>query len=275
MPPPFPLGTIVNLEAGDPAERFADVARLGLESVQLACWQPRRLTPANAARVRDAAADHGLTVTTFWAGTTGPAKWNLLEGPRTIGLVPDRYRDRRTDELIRALTFARRIEAPSITTHLGFLPEDPADPRYRATVRSVRKVADAAEAQELGLWFETGQETPVTLKRCLDDVGGEHLGVNFDPANLVMYGKANPVDALQILGPHVRGFHAKDGRYPTRDPRVLGEETAIGRGDVDFPALLQRLRALRYRGPLTIEREIEGPRQRRDIQRAIRYLRSL
>jgi L-ribulose-5-phosphate 3-epimerase len=123
-------------------------------------------------------------------------------------------------------------------------------------------------------WFETGQETPITLLRAIQDVGMDNLGINLDPANLLAYGKGNPVDALDILGPYVKGVHAKDGEYPT-DPRELGAEKPLGEGRVDFPTLIAKLKALGYTGALTIEREITGPQQIADIKAGKVYLESI
>jgi L-ribulose-5-phosphate 3-epimerase len=112
------------------------------------------------------------------------------------------------------------------------------------------------------------------LLRTIRDVGLDNLGVNLDTANLILYGKGNPVDALDVIGKYVRGLHAKDGMFPT-DPDHLGEEVAIGRGKVDFPALIRRLKQLNYDGPITIEREIEGPQQTEDIFKSKQYLEKL
>jgi sugar phosphate isomerase/epimerase len=122
--------------------------------------------------------------------------------------------------------------------------------------------------------YETGQETPVTLLRAIQDVGLDNQGVNLDTANLILYGKGNPVDALDVIGNHVRGIHAKDGFYPT-DPRHLGKEVPIGQGKADFPRVIKRLKELGYRGPITIEREISGPQQIEDIRKAKVYLEKL
>ncbi len=132
---------------------------------------------------------------------------------------------------------------------------------------AIRDVASYCQSNGQGFWFETGQETPVVLLRTISDVGLPNLGINFDPANLLMYGKANPVDALDIIGRYVRGVHAKDGEYPT-DGRNLGVEKPLGEGRVNFPLLLAKLKALGYDGALTIEREISGPQQVADIKRA-------
>ena len=123
-------------------------------------------------------------------------------------------------------------------------------------------------------WFETGQETPVTLLRTIEAVAADNLGVNLDTANLILYGKANPVDALDVFGRHVRGVHAKDGLYPTGGTE-LGKEVPLGQGKVNFPALIPKLKSLGYAGPLTIEREISGPQQFHDIKAGVEFLRPL
>jgi len=114
----------------------------------------------------------------------------------------------------------------------------------------------------------------VTLLRTFEDVGAENFGVNFDPANLLMYGKANPIDALDILGEYVKDVHAKDGEYP-KSGRQLGEEKPLGEGRVNFPVFLSKLKELNYAGSLTIEREISGPQQIIDIKRGKKYLEEL
>jgi sugar phosphate isomerase/epimerase len=110
--------------------------------------------------------------------------------------------------------------------------------------------------------------------RAIRDVGLDNQGVNFDLANLILYGKANPVDAIEILGPYVQGIHAKDGMWPT-NPKQLGEEVPIGKGKVDFPRIIERLKQLNYRGAVTIEREISGPQQLEDVRVEKTYLEKL
>jgi sugar phosphate isomerase/epimerase len=121
---------------------------------------------------------------------------------------------------------------------------------------------------------ETGQETPITLLRAIKDVGLDNVAINLDVANLILYGKGEPVGALEVFGQYVRGIHAKDGLYPT-DPYGLGEEVAIGQGRVRFPKVIQKLKQLNYSGPITIEREISGPQQQSDIRRSASYLDAL
>jgi len=270
--PKLEIGVLVGL--ADPSVQMAKVTALGLRSCQVCSWNPDDWTPATAEALAAAAAEQGVEISTFWAGWPGPAAWNFTEGPRTIGLVPEAHRAARVAALKKAGAFAASLDLPSITTHVGFLPEDPNDPVFAATVEALREVA--ARCGELGIdfWFETGQETPVTLLRTLERVGGDNLGVNLDTANLILYGKGNPVDALDVLGRCVRGVHVKDGCYPT-DGDHLGREMPLGEGKVDFAAFVSRLKALGYSGPLTIEREISGPRQLADIRRAIELLEPL
>jgi len=142
---------------------------------------------------------------------------------------------------------------------------------YKETVKAIREVASYCKQNGQSFRYETGQETPITLIRAIQDVGLDNQGVNFDVANLILYGKANPADAVDLLGPYVQGMHAKDGLYPT-DPKNLGKEVPIGQGKVDFPRIIQRLKDLNYRGAVTIEREISGPQQVEDVRAAKRYL---
>ena len=119
--------------------------------------------------------------------------------------------------------------------------------------------------------METGQETPTTMSRMIRDVDLPNLAVGLDTANLILYGKANPVDAVDILGPHVRSIHAKDGRWPT-NPDLLGEEVLIGTGLVDFRQVFSKLHRIGYAGAVTIERETSGPQQIEDVRQEKVYL---
>src|SRR5690606_31481717 len=145
--------------------------------------------------------------------------------------------------------FAKRIEAPALVTHCGFIPENMTDPNYEGVVEAIREVAQYCESLGLGFWFETGQETPIVLLRTIERVGTSNLGINLDPANLILYGKGNPIDALDVIGSYVRNVHVKDGMYPTNGDS-LGKETLVGTGKVQFPALIARLRSIGYDGEL-------------------------
>ena len=169
---------------------------------------------------------------------------------------------------------AKRCGVKAIHTHCGFIPEDPNEPLYASAVEAIKDVAGYIGNNGQIFLMETGQETPITLLRTIQDVGLPNLAVNLDVANLILYGRGEPVGALDVLGSHVRGMHAKDGLYPT-DPYGLGEEVAIGKGRVRFAEVFEGLRRLNYTGPITIEREISGPEQERDIAASKKFLEQL
>ena len=170
--------------------------------------------------------------------------------------------------------FAQKLGVSQIATHVGFIPEDPNNEQYPKIIAALREVAEYCAANGQKLLFETGQETPVTLLRAIQDVGTGNLGVNFDPANLILYGKANPVDALGMIGKYVCDVHAKDGCYPT-DGKTLGRETSLGEGQVNYSALIRALKDLGYDGAITVEREISGEQQIADILKAKYLLENL
>lgn len=268
--PELKVGVIVGFN-GDASASLKKVADLGLPTCQLSCWNTDVLTSENAVKVKETAQALGIEITTVWTGWPGPKAWNLTEGPLTLGLVPPTYRYIRTEALKRGSDFAKILGAPGITTHAGFIPENPNDPDYPGLIVSLKEIARYCKANGQFFAFETGQETPVTLLRAIEDIGTDNLGINLDPANLILYGKANPVDALDVFGEHVVGFHAKDGVYPTNG-RELGKEVPLGEGKVNFPVLIPKLKACGYKGALTIEREISGPQQVADIKKAIELL---
>ena len=271
--PTLDIGVLVGLVA-EPEKEIARVADFGLSCCQVVTWDPELYTEAVGKALVAAAARHKVAITTLWAGYPGPRVWNFIDGPRTIGLVPPPYRDERVAALRAAARFAARFGLPSITTHVGFIPEDPNDPLYAGTLAALHQVVSVCREAGVDFCFETGQETPVTLLRTIERLGRDRLGVNLDTANLVLYGKANPLDALDVIGPLVKGVHAKDGLYPTNGDE-LGKEVPIGQGKVDFPCVIARLKELGYAGSLTIEREISGERQAADIRAAVEYLRRL
>ena len=267
------LGVLVTLEEGTEAA-LEKVHALGFATCQVTCWRESLLTADVARRLSAAARRYGVEITTLWVGSAGRHVWDFVEGPATIGLVPAATRAQRVAILRRGSDFARLAGVSSVTTHVGFIPENLSDPAYADVVAALKEVAAHCLSNGQSFWFETGQETPVVLLRTIHEVGAANLGINLDPANLLMYGKGNPVDALDVFGRYVRGVHAKDGEYPT-DGRHLGVEKPLGEGRVDFPRLLARLKALGYDGALTIEREISGAQQVEDIKSGKRFLESI
>lgn len=264
------LGVILHLHENI-EEDFKKLHEMGFETCQLGCWHKEYFTKEYAQKIKKIQGEYQIEISALWCGWEPPAVWNFIDGPVTLGIVPTAYRYARTETLIKGGEFAKELGVQDIVTHAGFIPEDPNNPEYIGVVNALRLIAKQYKNNNQYFLFETGQETPITLKRVIEDVGADNLGINLDPANLLLYGKANPIDALDVFGRYVRGVHAKDGEYPVNG-RELGEEKPIGKGRVNFPALIQKLKELGYQGAITIEREISGEQQILDIIEAKRFL---
>ncbi len=267
------LGVLIHL--GDSAEEtIKKVADLGFDNCQLACWRFEKMTDENAKEIKMATKKYGVEISAFWCGWTGPAVWDFFSGPLTLGIVPAAYRAMRVEELKKGADFAEKIGVKNVITHLGFIPEVPLSEEFPKIVEAVKEIALYMKKKGQNFLFETGQETPVTLRRLIEHAATGNLGINLDPANLIMYGKANPIDALDVFGEYVMGVHAKDGCYPTNGKK-LGLETKIGEGRVNFPAFIKKLHEIGYDGSLSIEREIKGDQQKADIIESVNYLNDI
>lgn len=269
------IGVCIGIDdLADFEKQIAEFPKEGFTTCQLLAWNPKIRTPENAEKIKKLLAEYNVTPSAYWAGWEGPGVWDFYDGPKTLGLVPPEYREMRVKNLCDGADFAKLLGIQDVITHMGFIPENPNDPEFMPFCDAVRTVAEHLKKNDQYLLFEAGQETPTTMLRCFEVVGTDNLGVNLDTANVILYGKANPVDALDVFGDKVRNLHAKDGRYPT-DGRNLGEETRIGDGKVDFRALIQKLHDIGYDSHITIEREINGEKQIEDIRYAKKYLQEI
>ena len=259
------IGVMINLSPSvDIRAKIAQVKEYGMDCCQISIWRQETYTDENAQIIRESCKEYGVEITALWAGYSGPCEWNFTLGPHTIGLVPACYRGTRYFDLLRASDFAEKIGVSNIATHVGFIPEVSTDPDYMGTLGVLRKIIKYMQEKGQTFLFETGQETPVTMLRMIEDIGMDNVGINFDTANLILYGKANSADALDVFGKYVRNTHCKDGFYPTNG-RELGEEVALGYGKANMPEVYRKLKALNYDGPFIIEREITGEKQIADI----------
>jgi L-ribulose-5-phosphate 3-epimerase len=267
---PLRLGLILGI-GKDPDAAMYKVHELGLPTCQVFVDE---IEPQLAGHLRQALDKYRIEATSLVVGGPGQEVWDFYQGPLTIGLVPRDTREARIAHIKKASDFAKLCGIAAVQTHCGFIPENPNEPVYKETVAAMREVAGYCKRNGQNFRYETGQETPITLVRAIQDVGLDNQGVNFDLANLILYGKANPVDAIELLGPYVQGIHAKDGLWPT-NPRELGQEVPIGKGKVDFPRIVRRLKELNYHGAVTIEREISGAQQVEDVRASQAYLEKL
>jgi L-ribulose-5-phosphate 3-epimerase len=271
--PPIRLGVVARVpRGGSPRETIARVHQLGFSTCQTGFSEP--VAPAAVQQLKEALAEFHIEGTAMLAAMPGADVYNFYDGPLTIGIVPPATRRIRIDALKATADMAAVCGIPAVHTHCGFVPENPNDPLYQPAVQALREVAEHCKQQGRLFYCETGQETPITLLRFIEDAGMDNVFVNLDVANFILYDKANPVDAMDVLGTRVRGMHAKDGLFPT-DPRNLGKEVPIGQGKVDFRRFIQRLRDVNYQGAMTIEREIHGPQQGPDILASKTYLEKM
>jgi sugar phosphate isomerase/epimerase len=268
--PPFALGIILGI-GHNPEAAIREVRDLGMPTCQL---QIGYLDDNLVERLGEALGKYHIICTALGTSGPGPDVYNFYDGPLTLGIVPPTYRAQRIEKILKFSDYAKQLGIAAIRIHVGFIPENPNEILYREVVEALKQIVSYCRSNGQDFLYETGTETPVTLLRTIEDVGLDNQGANLDTANLVLYGKANPLDALDVIGPWVKNMHAKDGFYPT-NPRDLGKEVAIPHGLVNFPKIFARLKELNYRGPVTIEREITGPKQLEDIKRERDYLHRL
>lgn len=268
------LGTMVAMDMDRLEDEFIELTAMGFETCQLNCWREELFTPENAREVLRLTKKYGVEVSALWCGWSGPCEWNITQGPVTIGLVPAAFRHKRMETLMKGADFCAEIGVEDVITHVGFIPNNPHDTDYIGLVGALRHVAIHCLRNGTNFLFETGQEAPVTLLRTIEDIGTPNLGINLDPANLIIYGYGNPIDALGVFGKHVRNVHGKDGTYPASGWQ-LGSETPIGQGQVNYPEFIKTLKGIGYDRYITIEREISGEEQKADILAAKTLLEEL
>ncbi len=268
------IGVVIPL-AADVEGCIRPMRELGFTSGQLTVWDMSLYTPEMAKKIEKACWDFNFTVTALWCGWSGPVVWKYPDMYDTLGLVPDYLRERRLFDLMAGARFAKELNIQDVVTHIGFFPDNPFDSRHVQIVQCLRLLGNELNKSGQRFLFETGEELPVTLVQLIEEIGTGNMGVNFDPANLMMNGRANPVDAMDLLGPYLMGFHGKDGRYPMgKEPK--GKELPLGKGQVDYPALLKKVKALHYEGDITIEREIpSGSERDQDLVSGKKYLEAL
>lgn len=273
MPSPYEIGLMLGNVAPAPKERFGRLRELGVRCCQI--WLGKSvLTTEFERKIAEITLQDGYEITTVFCGFDGERYDDIPTVQATIGLVPDATRAARVAEMKQVADVTRRLGVPAVALHVGYIAPDRNSKAYQNVVAATQEVADHNASLGLKLTLETGQETAAHLRDFIKDVGRPNLGVNFDPANMLLYGNDKPVPAVETLAPWLFNVHAKDGNWPTQSGK-LGEETPIGKGQVNFPEFIAKLKKVGYRGPLIIEREISGAQQIADMRLAISFLKSL
>ncbi len=269
------IGLLVQLK-DNVYECIAKAAQQGFDNGQLAVWDMSLYNDRTVSEVQRACRDFSFTPTAVWCGWSGPIDWSYPNMYRTLGLVPGEFREKRVGELLQGAAFARALGVTDMITHIGYLPDNPFHPDRAAVAEALRHICTELKKHGQYFLFETGEELPLSLVHLMNDVGLPNMGVNFDPANLIMNGRgSSPSAALEFLMPYVRGFHAKDAKKLVA-PACKKQEMPVGRGDVDFPTLIAMLKDGGYHGSITIERENYGdPAREQEIREAREYLSRL
>jgi sugar phosphate isomerase/epimerase len=260
----------------DPYETVRELKSWGVRCGQMGIPGDMPLEGAGA-RWKQVLADENFAVVTVFAAYIGESYADIPTVQETVGFVPQSTRGERERRTLAVSDFAAEIGVTSIATHIGFVPEDPSSADYIAVREMVRRVCDHAAGHGQTFALETGQEAAPVLLEFLLSTQRANLGINFDPANMILYGTGDPIAALDTLAPHVLTVHCKDGDWPPRAiSGALGEEKPLGQGSVGMERFVAKLKEIGYRGPLTIEREASDPaRRERDIRMGAELLRRL
>jgi sugar phosphate isomerase/epimerase len=251
---------------------FKKLAATGISRVQIAL-DPIRENPAAWDNFLESCAQQGVTCVSGMFGTIGEDYSTLESIRRTGGVVPDEHWEANWRNIQATASLAQRMRLPFVTMHAGFLPHEESDPDFAKLMGRIQQIARVFADKGIELGLETGQEAGGTLRLFLEKLNCRNVGVNFDPANMILYDKGDPVEALRALGPWLRQCHVKDAKR-TKVPGTWGEEVVVGTGEVNWQAFFGVLRELDFAGNLCIEREV-GDQRVTDIRTAKAYLETL
>jgi len=272
----WPIGVFASIDAGL-GVKLEVAHELGVPTIQLHAPHGATRTQANADAFLNRIAGYGIRLTCVFGGFEGESYADIPTVARSVGLVPPALRAERTKELKEIADFAKLLGCSCVGLHIGFVPHDRSLPLYREIVDVARDVCDHCGNHGQALHLETGQETADDLLAFIQDVERNNLFINFDPANMILYGTGEPIAALKKVGRYVKSVHCKDGKWAASPGKEWGQEVALGAGDVGMENYLRTLKEIGYDGPLTIEREIpqEPERQKAEIGGAIKLLAEL
>ena len=263
--------TALGTGGGDFGDRLRRVAAAGFTTMQLIGLSDEWLAEPMRSDCKRLIADSGIRVTSVAAVYEGESYADVAAVRATVGLLPEATRAARIHETKRCADFANEVGSPNVSSHIGYIPEDRADPTYGSLVAALQGICDYLKRPRMSFCLETGQESAESLRQFIGDVGRDNLMVNFDPANMIAYGTGDPIEALEVLALWVRGVHCKDAVWPKGEGQ-LGEERPLGEGEVGMERFLAKLKEIGYEGPLTIEREVAWEQQLGDFVRGKKLL---
>lgn len=248
------------------------LGRLGVDVVQIACGDPHHAAWDEGDKLPEAAKAAGFRMTGAMLGFPGEDYTSPATIEKSGGFSNPADRPERIERFQWALDRTRALGLADLMLHAGFLPE-PGHPDRKPFLDTLARVSQLAKEKGVTVAFETGQETADLLRRTLDDLKCPNLKVNFDPANMILYDKGDPIRAVEILGPDIRSVHVKDA-IRTKVPGTWGDEVPLGQGEANIKKFIQTLKKVGYKGALCIEREVGNQEQRvADLAHGIRYLK--
>lgn len=273
----FPIAAFVSVDAGLGVQ--IDFAKeIGLKYIQMHTPSKEARTPEKAAAFKARLKELGLTPLVVFCGFEGESYADIPTTKKTIGLVPPETRAARFEEVKEIANFAKAIGCDVVGIHIGFIPLKSEDPKaHEDLVKVAQELCDYLASQGQRLHLETGQETADGLLAFLEDVNRPNLFVNFDPANMILYGSGEPIEALKKIGKYVRSVHAKDALWAKNPGKEWGQEVPFGQGQVNARKFIETLKEVGYTGPITIEREIpdQPERQKKEIIEAKNLIESI
>jgi len=272
----WPIGVFASIDAGL-GVKLEVAQELGVPTIHLHAPKRETRTDEHAEQFLTRLKSMNIEITAVFGGFEGESYADIPTTQRTVGLVSPETREGRTAEMKEIAQFARRLGCDVVALHLGFIPHDKTDPLYQGALQVTQDLCDFVAGIDQRLHLETGQETADGLLQFMDDVGRENLYANFDPANMILYGTGDPIEAVKKIGSRVGSVHCKDGKWSANPGQEWGQETPLGEGDVGMETFLRALNEIGYTGPLTIEREIpeEPERQKAEIGQAVALLNRL
>ena len=272
----WPIGVFTSIDAGLGIDLHV-VKDLNIPTVQIHAPSLGNRTSSTAEQILRRLGENDITATAVFGGFAGESYKDIPSVERTVGLVPPSTRNARLAEMKQVADFAQLLSCPTVALHLGFVPHDVKSSAYREVIEVTRELCHYCTENGQNLHLETGQETAVALVQFMTDCNCENLFVNFDPANMILYGTGEPIAALEILGSRVKSVHLKDATWSASPGQTWGNEVPLGEGAVDVELFLATLLKLGYTGPLTIEREIphDSARQMSEIGSAVALLNDL
>jgi L-ribulose-5-phosphate 3-epimerase len=261
-----------SLQPTNPQELISRLQETGVRRVQLAL-DPLRDDPTLWGDTPKLLQQAGISIASGMFGCVGEDYATLDTIRVTGGIAPDATWTQNWKNITATAELAHKLDLNLVTFHAGFLPHEESDPDYAKLKGRLVQIAELFATHNIALAFETGQETADVLAEFLEHLAKANVGVNFDPANMILYDKGDPIAALRVLGPWIRQVHIKDATR-TKSPGTWGEEVVAGTGEVDWRAFFNVLAQIGYNGNLCIEREA-GNQRVADIRSARELLEKL